>query len=136
MKNKRKIKMVIKKKIMIVLMIKMLQVEGPGHAPGLLNEKVKNKRKIKGDRYTEIIGMKIHDQEIEIKNITDQETGETPSLTLKKRTGLLILLTEEYLMIDITLPPEGKNMLHQIMINAMIGRTGATMTIPKDEKIE
>jgi hypothetical protein len=85
--------MVIKKKIMIVLMIEMPQVEGPGHAPGLLNEKVKNKRKIKGALYTEIIGMKIHDQEIEIKNITDQETGETPSLTLKKRTGLLILLT-------------------------------------------
>jgi len=136
MKKKRKNKIVIKKNVMIVIMKEIPQVEEPGHDPGHVNEKTKNKREIKGALYTGIIGGRIHDQEIEIKIITDQETGETLSLIIKKSNGLLILLTEEYLMIAITLPPGGKNMMHQIMINAMIGSKNVTMKLPKDEKIE
>jgi len=93
MKKKRKNKIVIKKNTMIVIMKEIPQVEESGHDQGHVNEKTKNKREIKGALYTEIIGGRIHDQEIEIKIITDQETGETLSLIIKKSNGLLILLT-------------------------------------------
>jgi hypothetical protein len=117
------------------------QVDGQGHDQGLTNERTKNKREIKEIIHTESIDGKIRGQEIlEIKIITEQETGEILSLITRKRNGHHLGTTTEMtvkdnLMTGIILPPEKKIMMYQMMINAMIGITGGMRKIPADEKI-
>ena len=125
---------------MVVQMTGTPQADGQGHGQGLMNEGTKNKRETKEIFHTESIGGKTRGQEIiEIKIITGQEIGEILSLT-RKRNGLHLgtmteMIVKDNLKTGITLPPETKIIMYQMMINAMISTTGGMMKIPANEKI-